>query len=127
MRFFVQHAVGLGLALVVSASGTSFGQQYGATGDTSSAGATARVETAPIDSSPPDKYLVSSVLEPARRVTIMAMADNVVSSLVVPLGASVREGQTIVQLDKAEATAHLNIAEAELQEAMAKVKSAPQA
>jgi multidrug efflux pump subunit AcrA (membrane-fusion protein) len=120
MRFHAKLAVGLGLPLVILTAGTAFSQQY----ETAPAAPTARVETAPIDSSPPDRFLVPSVLEPARRVTIMAMDDGVVKSLAVPLGATVREGQEIVQLDKAEAEASRNIAEAEVQEASEKVKGA---
>jgi len=122
MKFHAQFAAGLGIALAVLNGAEATGQQYGAP----AAAPTARVETAPIDSSPPDKYLVSTVLEPARRVTIMAMDDGVVKSLAVPLGATVREGQEIVQLDQTEAAARLNIAEAEVQEALAKAKGAPQ-
>jgi multidrug efflux pump subunit AcrA (membrane-fusion protein) len=122
MKFYAQLTIGLGLMFAIFTPGTAFSQQYGADPATP----TARVETAPIDSSPPDKYLVSSVLEPAHRVTIMAMDDGVVKSLAVPLGATVREGQEIVQLDKAEAGAYLDVADADVQEAMAKLKSAPQ-
>lgn len=127
MKFPAPRAVGLGLTLAVFAPGISSGQDFGTTGTSAAEPSpTARVETAPIDSSPPDRYLASTVLEPARKVTIMAMDDGVVKSLPVPLGTSVRGGQEIVQLDPTEAAAHLKIAQAEVLEAQAKVKQAAQ-
>jgi multidrug efflux pump subunit AcrA (membrane-fusion protein) len=87
--------------------------------------ATARVETAPLELALPDRYNVPLVLEPNRRVAIMAMADGVVRSLGAALGASVRETQEIVQLDRTEAAARLKIAKAEVNEMQAMAGSKP--
>ena len=58
---------------------------------------TAKVETAALELTPPDRYQIPSVLEPIRRVTILAPTDGVVRSIEVPVGATVREGQEIAQ------------------------------
>lgn len=125
MRFYSQRASGLSIALALFAQTDVPAQTLESTDSVAASPAsTARVETAPIDSSPPDRYLVSTVLDPARRVKLMAMNDGIVRALVVPLGGSVKDGQEIVQLDRAEAAAHLKIAQAEAREAEAKLKGA---
>ena len=105
----------LGTTLVVSAA---WAQAPRTEPDPSSA-VVAQVETAPVQTIPPDRYQMPIVLEPARRVSIMAMDDGVVRSLIAPLGGSVRETAEIVNLDVAEANARLKIAQAEVREARA--------
>jgi RND family efflux transporter MFP subunit len=88
--------------------------------------ATARVETAPLAPTPPDRYRVPTPLEPIRRVALMAPADGIVQAVSVPVGATVREGQELVQLDRAEAAARLKIAQAgvkEMQAALADIQA----
>ncbi|MBX6314920.1 MAG: efflux RND transporter periplasmic adaptor subunit, partial [Isosphaeraceae bacterium] len=87
--------------------------------------ATATVETIPVELTTPDRYQIPMVLEPARRVTIVATSEGFVRSLSVPVGATVREGQEVAQLDRAEAAARLKIAQALLKEAQAEVEAAP--
>jgi pyruvate/2-oxoglutarate dehydrogenase complex dihydrolipoamide acyltransferase (E2) component len=57
-------------------------------------------------------------------VTILTPTDGVVRSIEVPVGASVREGQEIAQLDRAEAAARLKIAQANVKEIQAMLKAA---
>jgi multidrug efflux pump subunit AcrA (membrane-fusion protein) len=84
---------------------------------------TARVETAPLDLLPPERYQVPVVLEPNRRVAVMATADGVLRALAVALGATVREGQELGQLDRTEASARLKIAQAQVKEVQAEFAS----
>jgi multidrug efflux pump subunit AcrA (membrane-fusion protein) len=107
-------AVGAGLMAVAALAAWGQGTKHEAPGHT-----TARVETAPLELTPPDRYNLPLVLEPTRRVAVMATADGVVRSLVVPLGAMVRENQEIIQLDRGEAAARLKIAQAEVKEMQA--------
>jgi multidrug efflux pump subunit AcrA (membrane-fusion protein) len=81
----------------------------------------ARIEAVPIELTMPDRYLVSEVLEPIRRITLVAPADGVVRSLEARLGVMVRESQELAQLDRSEAAARLAIALAELKEKKAVV------
>ena len=59
------------------------------------------------------------VLEPNRRVLLTAASDGVLKSVSTPVGTAVREAQEIAQLDRAEATARLKIANANVKEAKA--------
>jgi multidrug efflux pump subunit AcrA (membrane-fusion protein) len=86
--------------------------------------ATARVETAALDLTPPDRYQIPSILEPIRRVTILAPADGVVRSIELP-GTAVRDEQEIARIDRNEAAARLKIAEANVKEFQALLKNAP--
>ena len=61
-------------------------------------------------------------LEPIRRVALMVPADGIVQSVAVPVGATVREGQEVVQLDRAAAAARLKIAQAGVKEVQAALK-----
>ena len=76
----------------------------------------AKVERAALYLTPPDRYQVPNLLEPLRKVVVMAPADGVLKSLAVPVGATVKEGQEIGRLDTAPAMAHLKIAMANVKE-----------
>ncbi len=67
----------------------------------------------------PDRYAMPVVLEPNRRLFVMASSDGIVRGVSVPVGATVRESQEIVQLDRSEATVRQKIAEASVKEAEA--------
>ena len=79
----------------------------------------AKVDTEPIELTAPDRYLVPSVLEAVRRVTLVATTDGVVRSQDAKAGANVREGQEIASLDNGEASARLKIAQADVKKAQA--------
>jgi RND family efflux transporter MFP subunit len=85
--------------------------------------ATARVETAPLQLTMPEAYQVTIVLEPVRRVAVVAAADGVIRSLDARLGAMVRDGQDLAQLDRSEGNAKLKMALAEVKEKQALVKA----
>ncbi len=76
----------------------------------------AKVERAPLYLTPPDRYQVPNLLEPLRKVVVMAPADGVLKSLAVPVGATVKEGQEIGRLETAPAMAHLKVAMANVKE-----------
>lgn len=84
----------------------------------------AKVESIPLELKSPDRYQIPTVLEPIRRVTITAPTDAVIRSLDLPVGSSVRERQEIAQLDRAEASARVRIAEAQVKETKAQLKGA---
>jgi RND family efflux transporter MFP subunit len=83
----------------------------------------ARIESVPLELTMPERYQVSEMLEPIRRVTLVAAADGFIRSMDVGLGATVRESQEIAQLDRAEASANLKIALAEVKAKKARVKT----
>jgi RND family efflux transporter MFP subunit len=88
----------------------------------------AKVDTQALDLTDPDRYQIPAVLEPIRRVTLIATADGIVRSQDAKAGASVREGQEVAQFDRAEASARLKIAQAEVKEQKANLdakKAAP--
>jgi multidrug efflux pump subunit AcrA (membrane-fusion protein) len=85
-------------------------------------GATARVETVPLRLTQPDPYQVMAVLEPMRRLTIIAPVDGVIRTLDARLGGSIRESQELAQLDRNEANARLQVATAEVKEKQALLK-----
>lgn len=89
--------------------------------------ATAKVESIPLELKSPDRYQVHEVLKPIRHVTITAPTDGVLRSQEVPVGTTVRSGQEIAQLDRAEALAKSKIAHANVKEAQALVKGAANA
>ncbi len=64
------------------------------------------------------------MLEPIRRVTLMAPADGILRAMSLAVGAMARDGQEIADLDRAEAKARVKIAEASVKEMSAEVKSA---
>ena len=84
---------------------------------------TARIETVPLRLTMPDPYQVWAVLEPTRRLTVIAPADGVIRTLDARLGGSVRESQELAQLDRSEANARLQVATAEVKEKQALVKA----
>jgi multidrug efflux pump subunit AcrA (membrane-fusion protein) len=93
------------LSLCVICGGRAMGQ---------TAAATARIETTALRLIEPDPYQVSAVLEPARRVKLVAPIDGLIRSVDARLGGTVRESQEVVQFDPTEANARLRVAEAEV-------------
>lgn len=79
----------------------------------------ARVDTQPLLLTSPDRYQVQTILEPIRRVTLIAAADGIVRSQDAREGTEVRANQDVAQLDKAEAAALLKIAQAVVKEQQA--------
>ena len=113
-------ATATGMALVVTAAVWAQGQQPNNAGGQAPAAAAAQqatVETADVGVVYPDRYAVPVVLEPNRRIFLMAPSDGVLKSVSTPVGTTVREAQEIAQLDRAEATAKLKIANANVKEA----------
>ena len=86
--------------------------------------ATARIETIPLRLTMPDPYQVVAVLEPVRRLTIIAPVDGMIRTLDARLGVSVREAQELAQFDRGEANARLQVATAEVKEKQAQLKAA---
>jgi multidrug efflux pump subunit AcrA (membrane-fusion protein) len=74
----------------------------------------ARIESIPLELTMPERYQVAELLEPIRRVTLIAPEDGFVRSIEFRLGAPVRELQEIAQLDRGEASARMKIAAAEV-------------
>ena len=88
-----------------------------------SAAASARIETSALRLIDPDPYQVTAVLEPIRRVKLVAPMDGLVRSVEARLGTSVRESQDLVQFDPTEANARLRMATAEVKEKQALLKN----
>ncbi len=103
-----------GFVLVLWGAGATWGQTLPTS---------ARIETVPIELTMPERYQVSEVLEPIRRITIVAPADGVIQSLDARLGSIVRDTQELVQLDRGEASAKLKAAQADVKEKQALVRS----
>jgi Barrel-sandwich domain of CusB or HlyD membrane-fusion len=82
----------------------------------------AKIEAVPLELTMPDRYQIAPVLEPIRKVTLVAPRDGLVRSFSVQLGASVRESQEVAELDRSETAARLRIAQAEVKEKQALVK-----
>jgi multidrug efflux pump subunit AcrA (membrane-fusion protein) len=87
----------------------------------------AKVERAPLYLTPPDRYRVTTVVEPLRKVAVMAPSDGVLRTLAVPVGSTVREGQEIARLDTNGAMARLKIAMASVKEMQAEFDAVKQA
>ena len=83
----------------------------------------ARIESIPLELTMPERYQVAELLEPVRRVTLIAPADGFVRSIEFRLGAPVRELQEIAQLDRGEATARVKIAAADVKEKETELKT----
>jgi biotin carboxyl carrier protein len=83
----------------------------------------ARIESVPLELTMPERYQVTELLEPIRRVTLIAPADGFVRRIEFRLGALVRESQEIAQLDRNEASARVKVASAEVKEKEAQVKA----
>lgn len=115
-------AVGSSCVLAAAALAQAPGRPNGAQPKGASAPAVqATVETADLTLVFPDRYAVPVLLEPYRKVYLMAPSDGVLKSVSATVGALVRDGQEIAQLDRAEAAAKVKIAEANVREAMAEV------
>jgi membrane fusion protein (multidrug efflux system) len=84
----------------------------------------ATIESVPLELTMPEHYHVTAVLEPIRRVAIVAPADGMIRGIEAPLGTTIRASQEIAQLDRAEATARLKVAQAEVREKQAVAKVA---
>jgi multidrug efflux pump subunit AcrA (membrane-fusion protein) len=78
----------------------------------------------PLRLTQPDPYQVVAVLEPIRRLTIIAPTDGIIRTVDVPLGGSARESQELAQFDRNEANARLQAATAEVKEKQAEIKAA---
>ncbi len=89
--------------------------------------ASVRVETVSMRLMEPDPYQVTAVLEPARRLKLVAPFDGQIRSVEARLGVMVRESQDLVQFDPTEANARLRIASAELKEKQAGAQQASSA
>ncbi len=73
----------------------------------------------------PERYRVTAVLEPVRRISLIAPADGMVRGLESPLGTVVRANAEIAQLDRAEALARFKAAQAEVKEKQVLSKTTP--
>jgi multidrug efflux pump subunit AcrA (membrane-fusion protein) len=76
----------------------------------------ATIESIPLELTMPERYRVTAVLEPVRKVALVAPADGIVRGLEAPLGTVVRASAEVAQLDRAEALARLKMAQAEVKE-----------
>jgi multidrug efflux pump subunit AcrA (membrane-fusion protein) len=85
---------------------------------------TASIETIPLELTMPERYHVTAVLEPVRRVTLVAPADGIVRGIEAPLGMTVRANQEVAQLDRREALARVKLAQADVKEKQALLKAA---
>ena len=83
----------------------------------------ARIESVPLELTMPERYHVAEVLEPIRKVTLVAAGDGLIRSIEGRLGAVVRETEEIAQIDRTEAAAKLKMATAELHEKQALLKT----
>ncbi len=83
----------------------------------------ARIEAVPLELIMPERYNITEVLEPIRKVTMVAPRDGLIRSIGAKLGAVVRDSEEIAQLDRTEAAARLKMASAELHEKQAMLKS----
>ena len=84
----------------------------------------AKVERAPLYLTAPDRYRVAIIVEPLRKVAVMAPAEGVLKGIAVPVGSTVREGQEIARLDANGALARLKIAMASVKEMQAELGAA---
>lgn len=121
---FDRRATAASAALVAMILEAAWAQGPGRTSPPVGAPASARVETAPVEPSPPDRFQVPTVLEAARRVTLVATEDGLVQGIPAKVGDSVRDRQDLVLLDRTEASARVKIARAAVKEAQAAVKAA---
>ena len=103
-----------GFALPLLAAGIASGQTLPTA---------ARIESVPLELTMPERYQVAEILEPIRRVTLIAPADGFIRSMESRLGAQVRESQEVAQLDRNEAAARLKMAAAEVTEKEAELKA----
>src|SRR4051812_13270275 len=85
----------------------------------------ATIESVPLELIMPERYHVGTVLEPVRRVEIVAPRDGILRSVDARPGAMVRDTQELAQLDRSEAMARLKTAQADVKERQAIAKAAP--
>ncbi len=83
----------------------------------------ARIEAIPLELTMPERYHITEVLEPIRKVTLVAPRDGLIRAIEVRLGAVVRDSEEIAQLDRTEAAARLKMAIAEKHEKQALLKN----
>ena len=103
-----------GFALLIVGAGMASGQAVPTS---------AKIESIPLELTMPERYQVVELLEPIRRVTLIAPADGFIRSIEFRLGAPVRESQEIAQLDRTEALARSKMAAAEVKEKEAELKA----
>ncbi len=84
----------------------------------------AKVERARLVLTSPDRYRVPIIVEPLRRVAVMAPEDGALQIVSVNIGATVREGQEIARLDPRAAMARLRIATSAVKERQAEYDQA---
>ncbi len=89
------------------------------------AAATVRIETEPLNLLTTERFLTPAVIEPIKRVTLIAPEEGFVQSISAKVGDQVRQRQDLLALDHYEASARLKIAEAEVKEQEAAVRAAP--
>lgn len=83
----------------------------------------ARIEAIPLELTMPERYRVIEVLEPIRKVALVAPRDGLIRSIEARLGAVVRDSVEVAQLDRTEAAARLKMAIAEQHEKQALLKN----
>jgi multidrug efflux pump subunit AcrA (membrane-fusion protein) len=83
----------------------------------------AKIEAVPLELTMPERYQITEVLEPIRKVTLVAPRDGLIRSIEARLGAVVRDSEEIAQLDRTEAAARMKMAVAELHEKQALLKT----
>lgn len=83
----------------------------------------AKIETAPLDLMPPERFRVPNALEPSRHVGLTALEDAVVKVITTPVGTMVKQGQEVARLDSTEADARLKVATALVAQKQAAVDS----
>src|SRR5271157_3682996 len=76
----------------------------------------ATIESIPLELTMPERYRVTAVLEPVRKVALVAPADGIVRGLEAPLGTVVRANAEVAQLDRAETLARFKMVQAEVKE-----------
>ncbi len=83
------------------------------------------VETVPLLLTDPTNYRVSAVLEPARTLFLRATDEGFVREIAVQPGDRVEQAELVARLDPAKAQARFRLAEAQLKEAKATLKTKP--
>jgi multidrug efflux pump subunit AcrA (membrane-fusion protein) len=104
----------IGLALVTS---TVASGQPGNSGNPNQLAA--KVERAWLHLTPVDRYRLPLIVEPLRKVIVMAPSDGILRSIAVPVGSTVQEGQEIARLDTNAALTRYKVAKASVKEMQA--------
>jgi multidrug efflux pump subunit AcrA (membrane-fusion protein) len=84
----------------------------------------ARLEAVPLELTMPEHYQVTEVLEPIRRLTLIAPADGLIRTIEVRVGSTVAESQEVAQMDRTAAALRLKLAMAEVKEKQGELKAA---